>query len=175
MIDRKQLRKIFPKINNKKIFKITSNLFLASKVIQEVYLIILLQNNKIKVSLCLIKIHKRKLWKLKIIYFSKIIKEIQMKSKKTLLDLKIKTKQTKLIYKILAQLIRKNPQISNFKNKIYLEDQVKIIQLSILNLYLDKITILNKMRNTNPFLEEKIKIYLEEIIKNCLEEKIKLF
>jgi hypothetical protein len=50
-----------------------------------------------------------------------------MKSKKTLLDLKIKTKQTKLIYKILAQLIRKNPQISNFKNKIYLEDQVKII------------------------------------------------
>jgi hypothetical protein len=98
-----------------------------------------------------------------------------MKSKKTLLDLKIKTKQTKLIYKILAQLIRKNPQISNFKNKIYLEDQVKIILLSILNLYLDKITILNKMRNTNPFLEEKIKIYLEEIIKNCLEEKIKLF
>jgi hypothetical protein len=83
-----------------------------------------------------------------------------MKSKKTLLDLKIKTKQTKLIYKILAQLIRKNPQISNFKNKIYLEDQVKIILLSILNLYLDKITILNKMRNTNPFLEEKIKIYL---------------
>ena len=98
-----------------------------------------------------------------------------MKSKKTLLDLKIKTKQTKLIYKILAQLIRKNPQISNFKNKIYLEDQVKIILLSILNLYLDKITILNKMRNTNPFLEEKIKLYLEEIIKNCLEEKIKLF
>jgi len=98
-----------------------------------------------------------------------------MKSKKTLLDLKIKTKQTKLIYKILAQLIRKNPQISNFKNKIYLEDQVKIILLSILNLYLDKITILNKMQNTNPFLEEKIKIYLEEIIKNCLEEKIKLF
>ena len=98
-----------------------------------------------------------------------------MKCKKTLLDLKIKTKQTKLIYKILAQLIRKNPQISNFKNKIYLEDQVKIILLSILNLYLDKITILNKMRNTNPFLEEKIKIYLEEIIKNCLEEKIKLF